>query len=463
MSASAHVAIIGSGPAAFYAAEQVLKLGGNVAMFERLPTPFGLVRGGVAPDHPKIKSVTKVYERIASHANFRWYGHVEFGRDVLQEDLPGLFHAVIFATGAQTDRRMGIPGEDLAGSHPATEFVAWYNGHPDYQHHHFDLSVRAAAVVGNGNVAMDVARILARTPEELAETDIADNALEALRHSQIETIYVLGRRGPAQAAYTTPEIKELGELSDADVIVLPEESALDPLSAAALSASPDRGTQGNVDTIARYAAQGPQGKRRHVVMRFLVSPVRLIGETHVEAIELVRNELVAAPDGSLRARATDKTEVLPVGLVFRSIGYKGVSLPGVPFDDGRGVIPNASGRVLDADGHPVTGEYAAGWIKRGPSGIIGTNKPDSIETANALMEDVAAGRCWQPSQPGPASVEALLTSRGIDWMSFEEWQALDAEETARGQVSGRPRVKYTDVDTMMHTVHDRRDSTGQQH
>ncbi|MBW4438056.1 MAG: FAD-dependent oxidoreductase [Pleurocapsa minor GSE-CHR-MK-17-07R] len=447
------VAIIGSGPSAFYAAEPLLKAGALVTMIERLPTPFGLVRGGVAPDHPKIKSVTKVYERTAAHQNFRYYGGVEFGKHITLADLQTMFHAVIFATGAQTDRRMGIAGEDLPGSHPATEFVAWYNGHPDYQHLSFDLTQKAAVVVGNGNVAMDVARILARTPEELATTDITDSALEALRHSQIETIYILGRRGPAQAAYTTPEIKELGELAAASVTAPADEAALDDLSAEWLHHYGDRGTRENVEIVQAYAAGPASTKPRRIVLRFLVSPTRIIGTERVEGVEIVRNTLVQAADGSLRPQSSGQTEIIPAGLVFRSIGYKGVALPDVPFDSQRGVIPNVLGRVTETDGTPVIGQYVAGWIKRGPSGVIGTNKPDSAETAASLLEDAETGALWQPTHTTADALDSLLSSRGVDVVSFADWQAVDALEQSRGAAQSRPRVKLTRVADMMTVVH----------
>ncbi len=454
--AEVHIAIIGAGPAAFYAAEHLLKSGAAVSMFELLPTPYGLVRGGVAPDHQKIKSVTKVYDRIAANPNFRYYGNVEFGRDLLHEDLPNYFHAAIYATGAQSDRHMNIPGEDLPGSHAATEFVAWYNGHPHYRDASFDLSVKAVAVVGNGNVAMDVARILERTPEELATTDIADYALEALRKSQIETVYILGRRGPAQAAYTTPEIKELGELAAAEVIVSPQDAEIDPLSAKIMQAEADRMVLGNVEAISRYAAHEPEGKPRKIVMRFLVSPVRLIGTDRVEGIEIVKNQLVATDDGTLRPKSTGETEILPVGLVFRSIGYKGTGLPGVPFNERDGVIPNTAGRVVAQDLQPITGEYATGWIKRGPSGIIGTNKPDSVETATNLLKDVKVGISWHPANPHPEAVEALLETRAVDYVTYADWQALDAEEVARGKALGRPRLKFTSIEEMLAAIRERR-------
>src|SRR6059058_2087684 len=302
-------------------------------MFDRLPTPYGLVRLGVAPDHQKIKSVTAAFDKVAAHARFRFFGGVEFGKDLTVDDLRAHYHQIVYATGAQTDRRMGIPGEDLRGSHPATEFVAWYNGHPDYTDSEFDLSVERAVVVGVGNVAVDVARILCRTREELAATDIADYALEALSRSRIREVYLLGRRGPAQAAFTNPEIKELGELAGADIKVRPEEVELDPLSRAAVAKSQDRATTKKVEILQSFAHKPPTGKPRLLTIRFLVSPVELIGNAagEVTAIKLVHNELTETPTGTLQPRATDRFETLPVGLVFRSVGYRGVALPGVPF------------------------------------------------------------------------------------------------------------------------------------
>lgn len=450
------VAIVGSGPSAFYAAEHLQKQSDlviQIDMFERLPTPHGLVRGGVAPDHPKIKTVTKVYDKIATHENFRYFGNVEFGRDITHADLVQHYHQIIYATGAQTDRQMGIPGEDLPGSHAATEFVGWYNAHPDYRDLTFDLSQEAVAVIGNGNVAMDVARILASTYEELAATDIADYALEALKNSRVRDIYVLGRRGPAQAAFTSPELRELGELQGAEVIVRPEDAELDPLSADDLLKSTDRTAERNVQTLARYATTPLQGKPRRLHMRFLVSPVELIGTERVEAIKLVKNELYRSEDGSLRPRPTNQFETIPVGLVFRSIGYKGVPLPDVPFDARNAVIPNAQGRVLDPENNrTVTGEYVVGWIKRGPSGIIGTNKPDSVETVNHMLEDLRSGTTLHPAQPNRESVVKLLESRGVQYVTYSDWLVLDTIEQEKGQAVKRPRIKFSRIEDMLNVV-----------
>jgi ferredoxin--NADP+ reductase len=449
------VAIIGAGPTGFYTAEHLFRqkeLTVEIDMYERLPTPYGLVRYGVAPDHQKIKSVTKVYDRTAKKPGFRFFGNVEMGSDIRLEDLRNHYHQIVYTTGAQTDRQLGIPGEELSGSLPATEFVAWYNGHPDYRDYEVDLSVEAAAVVGIGNVAMDVARILSRTPEELAKTDIADYALAALRESKIKTVYILGRRGPAQAKFTTPEIKELGEMADADPIVLPDEAELDDISQAALANSSDRSTINKVEVIQSYARKEPCGKSRQLILRFLVSPVELIGDENgrVAKMRLVKNELYKTESGTLRPRATDKFEEIPVGLVFRSVGYRGVSLPGVPFYDSWGVILNQEGRVLDTDSkEPVLGEYTGGWIKRGPSGVIGTNKPDALETVKHMMDDLAAGQILNPSQPAADSVLALVKERQPDYFTYDDWLQLDEMEVAKGEAQGRPRVKFTSVPEML--------------
>ncbi len=454
------VAIIGSGPSAFYAADYLLKQSALVVqldMFDRLPTPYGLVRGGVAPDHPKIKTVTKVYERTAQNPNFRFYGHVEYGKNITHDDLTARYHQIIYAVGAQTDRKMDIPGEDLPGSFPATEFVGWYNGHPDYRDLAFDLSRQRVAVVGNGNVAMDVARILASTYDELARTDMADYALEALRHSQVTDIYLLGRRGPAQAAFTNPELKELGELQAAEVIVRPEDLELDPLSNQFVLSGADRNAERNVQTLLRYSTQGDLGKPKRIHMRFLVSPTQLRGSTSVEAVELIHNELYQADDGSLRPRPTETTETLPIDLIFRSIGYLGLPVSGVPFDERAGVIPNDHGRIRDpATNQTVTGEYAVGWIKRGPSGIIGTNKPDAQETADAMLADLATGKTLAPTNTAPESIPALLAGRGVEYVTFADWLRLDALEQARGLAQNRPRVKFTRVDEMLQALRESR-------
>jgi ferredoxin--NADP+ reductase len=419
------VAVVGSGPAGFYAAGALLAadVPVEVDMIERLPTPWGLVRLGVAPDHPKIKSVSRAFERIALQPGFRFFGNVEVGRDIQHSELLDLYDAVVYAVGAQSDRRMGIPGEDLPGSWAATEFVAWYNGHPDFQHLEFDLSNGRAVVIGNGNVAVDVARMLALTPEELEPTDTTDAAIDAFVNAGIREIVVVGRRGPAQAAFTTPELQELGELAGADVIVDPSDLE---------GAEPhDTNSDRNLAVLRGYAAREPEGKPKRLVLRFLLSPVAIIGEGRVEAIELARNRLEADAAGALRAIATDERETLSTGIVFRSVGYRGVALPGVPFDEDTGTVPNDRGRV-------APGVYVAGWIKRGPSGVIGTNKKDATETVELLLEDL---RDAPRKGRSAAEVEAVLLDRGVQLVVYEGWTSIDELERAAGEPVGRPRVK----------------------
>jgi ferredoxin--NADP+ reductase len=420
-------------------------------MFDRLPTPYGLVRAGVAPDHQKIKSVTKVFDRIASKAGFRFFGYVEVGKDIYVEDLRRHYHQIVYSTGAQTDKYLNIPGIDLGGSHAATEFVAWYNGHPDYRDYEFDLTQESAAVIGIGNVAVDVARILCRTPDELHGTDIADHALKALSKSRIKEVYMLGRRGPAQGAFTPPELKELGEMQDADVIVLSKEAELDDLSKVYL-ADADRGTERKVQIIQQFANRESTGKSRKLHLRFLVSPVELFGDSddNVTSMRLVRNELYATEAGTLRPRSVEEFEQLPVGLVFRSIGYRGVPIPGVPFNDSWGVVLNERGRVVNPETkEPCTGEYAAGWIKRGPSGVIGTNKPDAAETVDFMLKDLAQGKVLEPSSQAADSIERLIGKRQPDYFTYEDWQYLDELEKDRGASIGRPRVKFTRIAEMI--------------
>jgi ferredoxin/flavodoxin---NADP+ reductase len=451
------VAIVGSGPAGFYAAGHLLKnkkrpdLVAQVDMFDRLPTPWGLVRGGVAPDHPNIKAVSRVYEKTAQHPEFRFYGNVEIGTDLTHDELLERYHAVIYAVGAQTDRRMGITGEDLPGSWAATEFVAWYNGHPEYRDLEFDLSHERAVVVGNGNVAADVARMLALAPDELATTDVADHALDVLARSAVREIVVLGRRGPAQAAFTNPELLELGDMRDADVYVDPRDAELDPLSRDWLDGDgADITARKNVEILTGYSTRSPGGKPKRIALRFLVSPVEILGDDKVEAVRICRNRLDPDASGALRPRATEETETIPAGLVFRSIGYRGVPLPGLPFDESRGTIPNDRGRILDpASGEHRRGEYAVGWIKRGPTGIIGTNKKDAQETIDLLIEDLSEDRLRTPSSPEGDEVEELLRERKPEVVTYAGWEAIDRRERERGEPHGRPRVKYCTFEELL--------------
>ncbi len=447
------VAIVGAGPSGFYAAEHILKddsTHAQVDLFDRLPTPFGLVRGGVAPDHPKIKSVIRVYEKTAAREGFRFFGNVKVGHDIEVEDLERHYHAILYTVGCETDRRLGVPGEDLPGSHAATAFVGWYNAHPDYCEEEFDLSCERAIVIGNGNVAMDVARMLALTDGELRQTDTADHAIEALDRSRIREIVVLGRRGPVQAAFTNPEIRELGEMADADVVVDPAEVELDPASAAFLeSDEADKTTRVNVETLREFSEREPEGRDKRIVLRFLTSPVEIQGQGRVEKVVIGRNELVEE-DGALRACDSGEREELECGLILRSVGYTGIPIEGVPFDESRGLILNEGGRVLDShDAGRKVGHYAAGWIKRGPSGVIGTNKKDALETVQHLLADVESETLLAPADPDPGAIEALLAERGVRYVSFEDWQAIDEAEVGRGEPHGRPRVKFVRVGEML--------------
>ncbi len=446
--ADLRVAIVGSGPAAFYAAGALLASEDppvEVDMIERLPTPWGLVRLGVAPDHPQLKSVSRAFEKISARPGFRFLGNVEVGRDVCHDELAALYDAVLYAVGSQSDRRLGIPGEDLPGSWAATELVAWYNGHPDFQHLVFDLSHERAVVIGNGNVALDVARMLALTREELAPTDTTDAAIEAIVSSGIREIVILGRRGPVQAAWTSTELGELGELAGADVVVDPAELELDAASEAELE-SASNVVQRNLEILRDFAAREPVGKPKVVRLRFRASPLAILGEERVEAVEVVHNLLEPDGRGSVRAVPTDEHEAIPCGVVFRSVGYRGVALPDVPYEERSGTIPNDGGRVLGPDGGAIAGVYCAGWIKRGPTGVIGTNKKDATETVELLLEDARAGRLRVRSG---MSVDDLLAERGVYVVMYRGWESIDAAEKARGEPQGRPRVKLATWDELL--------------
>jgi len=442
------VAVVGSGPAAFYAAGHLLASEdshADVDMIERLPTPWGLVRLGVAPDHPQLKTVSRAFEKIAARPGFRYLGNVEVGRDVTHDELMSRYDAVIYAVGSQTDRRLGVPGEDLRGSWAATELVAWYNGHPDFQDIRFDLSCERAVVIGNGNVALDVARMLALTREELAPTDTTDAAIEAIVASGISEILVLGRRGPVQAAWTPAELQELGDLAGADVLVDPGELDLDPASEAELEQGSNI-VQRNVEILRAFASRKTTGKPRAVRLRFRVSPVAILGEGRVEAIELAHNRLEPDDRGSVRAVGTDEREVIPCGIVFRSVGYRGVGVHGAPFDESAGTMPSRDGRVVDAEGQPIPGLYCAGWIKRGPTGVIGTNKKDATETVDLLLEDARAGNL---THCDGNEIDDLLEERDIEVVSYAGWEAIDGVEKAAGAKQGRPRVKLCTWDELL--------------
>jgi ferredoxin--NADP+ reductase len=442
---------VGAGPAGFYACEDLLKNGFEVDLYDVLPTPFGLVRAGVAPDHPKLKTVTRRYEKTAAQPGFRFFGGVEFGSDVLRADLFERYHAVIYAVGTGDDNRLGIAGEDRPGSHSATEFVAWYNGHPDYAERAFDLSASRAVVIGNGNVAIDVARMLVLDPDEISITDTADHAIAGLAAAQVEHVIMLGRRGPAQAAFTNPELLELGELQRADVIVDPAEVELDAHSARWLREEGDKTARRNVEILRDYSQREPGDKSHRIELRFLRSPLEILGEDDegpVTGIRVVRNRIEPDEQGRLRAVSTGEEEVIECGLVLRSIGYRGRPLPDVPFDERRGLIRNEGGRVTDEEGRPIAGEYAVGWIKRGPSGVIGTNKKDASETVAKVLEDAEAGKLNEPASPDPDATEPWLRSQVPGLCTWNGWQAIDLHETSAGEPHGRPRVKLVSVAEM---------------
>jgi ferredoxin--NADP+ reductase len=440
-------AVVGAGPSGFYLAGSLLHEGFAVDLIDKLPTPFGLVRAGVAPDHPKIKSVTRVFEKTAAHPAFRFFGGIELGVDITRVDLSERYNVLAYATGTSSDNRLGVDGEDLPGSHPATEFVAWYNGHPHYAGHEFDLSIERAVVIGNGNVAVDVARMLVLAPTELGCTDAADHSIAALAQTGAREVVVIGRRGPAQAAFTTPELVELSELRRAELVIDPEEVTLDAVSAAWLDGPlADARARRNVSLMREYSARPRADRDQSITLRFLRSPAAIYGQRRVERIRLTKNAIEAGPDGTPRAVPTAQTEDLSCGLVLRSIGYRGQPIPDVPFDDKRNVIRNTAGRVTDPDGAPLRGEYVVGWIKRGPSGVIGTNKKDAGETLAAILQDRDAGRLGAPGhQDDPAD---WLAERVPGAYSWDHWKRVDEHEVAQGGPQGRPRVKIVRFDEM---------------
>jgi ferredoxin--NADP+ reductase len=447
------VAIVGAGPAGAFAAACLLRARGDaqIDLFERLPTPWGLLRGGVAPDHQEIKRLEDMFDRETLQRGCRFLGDVEVGVDVSHAELMRHYTAVVYATGAQTDKSLGIPGEDLPGSWAATEFVAWYNGHPDYRGLEFDLSAKRAVVIGNGNVAADVTRLLTLSPRELERTDVADHALEALRESRIEEVVVMGRRGPAQAAFTSAELRELGHLDGVDIRVEPGDVELDAVSRRWLAEEGTFTARKNVALLAEFAARPRRADaRRRIELRFLRSPVEIRGTGGVEAIDVRRNEIVRADDGSLMARAVDAdVETIECGLVLRSVGYRAVPLPDVPFEERRFVLPNERGRVLTPDGESLRGVYAVGWIKRGPTGILGTNKRDAEETVSCLVADLRAGVLPAPPNPGREQIDALLAQRKPDLVTADGWRAIATHELERGRSEERPRVKLASRDELL--------------
>ena len=453
MTGRPRIAIVGAGPAGAFAAASLLRSAGDaeIDLFERLPTPWGLLRGGVAPDHQEIKRLEDTFDRETFQRGCRFLGNVEVGVDVTHSDLMRHYTAVVYATGAQTDKSLGIPGEDLPGSWAATEFVAWYNGHPDYRHMEFDLSAERAVVIGNGNVAADVTRMLTLSPAELERTDVADHALEALRDSRIEEVVVLGRRGPAQAAFTSAELRELGHLDGVDLRVDGADVELDAVSREWLAEEGTFTARKNVELLRDFAARPAlTDARRRIELRFLCSPVEIRGTANVESIDVSRNEIVRTDDGALRAQSVGEgVETIECGLVLRSVGYRAVPLPDVPFDERSFVLPNERGRVLSPDGEPLPGVYSVGWIKRGPTGILGTNKRDAEETIGCLVEDLRGGGLAQPPRPDREQIDELLAERKPDLVKTAGWRAIDAHELERGQNEQRPRVKLASREELL--------------
>lgn len=449
------VAIIGSGPAGFYAAEALLKRTDTIVhvdMFDRIPTPYGLVRGGVAPDHQNIKAVTRVYEKTAARPTFRFLGNVRLGRDVTVEELRRHYHQIVYAVGNEADRRLGIPGEGMPRCTPATVFIGWYNGHPDYRQAKIDLSVSRVAVVGNGNVAIDAARILLRTPAELEKTDIAAHALEALRNSRVREVFLLGRRGPEQASFTPPELKELGEMEDVDPIVAPGELAGCVIPETAGNSQQEK----NLKILQSFAARQPGAKSqssektKKLHLRFLVSPAEVIAgaDGKVAGLALEKNRLEVQPDGTVSARGTGEIEVLDVGMVLPAIGFAAERIAGVPYDEKARIIANEDGWVVDSVSRTViANEYVVGWARTGPQGLIGSHKGASAHVVEHMMADGAGLEAR--ALPEREAIDLLLRQRGVQIVTFDDWKRLDDVEVARGERRGAPRDKVVDVEAML--------------
>jgi NADPH-dependent glutamate synthase beta subunit-like oxidoreductase len=440
------VAIVGSGPSGFYAAEALLQSEHTteVDILERLPVPYGLVRYGVAPDHPRLKDVADTYAAIAQHPRFSFIGNVLFGRDFTLKELADCYHAVIFATGAATDRKLGIPGEDIRGSHAATSFVGWYNGHPDYRDLEFDLSGEFAVIIGQGNVAIDVCRILAKSTDELRKTDIAAHALDALAESRIREIHLIGRRGPVQARFTTKELRELGQLSECDPLVDPDDLLLSETSKSELSDVREPARARNFEIFRGFASRR-QEKPKCCRIQFCLNPREARGRHGLEELVLERTRLVGAA-GRQEAIGTGKTVSIKTGLMIRSVGYSGLPLEGVPFDEKLGTVPNIAGRAAMTlpNGFPV---YVTGWIKRGPTGIIGTNRADSMATVATLLADLP--NFSSQHKPGRNASISLLAQRSVRSVSFHDWETIDQAEKARGLPLGKPREKFTRISEML--------------
>jgi ferredoxin/flavodoxin---NADP+ reductase len=441
VSGSVRVAVIGSGPSGLYAADELSKHNAvSVDVVDRLPCPYGLLRYGVAPDHLKMKSLEITLRKILERPRVRFLGGVELGTGISVDELREHYDAVVYATGSPVDRRLSIPGEDLPGSFSATTFVAWYCGHPDAEVDAFTLDARSAVVVGVGNVAVDVARILAKTAHELGATDMPDHVLKVLDTSAVSDISIVGRRGPAQAKFTTKELRELGELANADVVVDPAELVLDEAGNELVETN--KTARRNLETLQEWSTRSPQGRARRIHLRFLLAPVAVLGTAAVEAVQCERNEL----DGSGGVVGTGEMVTLPAQILLRSVGYRGLPLPGVPFDERSGVIPHVAGRV-QRNGSTAAGEYVVGWIKRGPTGVIGTNKGDAKETVERLLHDLDT----LPRAPHrePDMIIERLTRRGVGVVTWAGWESIDAAEQALGVAAGRTRIKIANREDLL--------------
>ncbi|HSW19726.1 MAG TPA: FAD-dependent oxidoreductase [Ramlibacter sp.] len=446
------VAIVGSGPAGCYAALELLERGGpdlEVEFIERLPTPWGLARAGVAPDHLDTKAIAEMFARRTRDSRLRFRLNVEVGRDVGVDELARLYHAVVFAVGASNARRLDIPGEDLPGSHSATEFVGWYNGHPDHASRQFDLRGPTAIVVGNGNVALDAARLLSIGAAALHASDMAAHALAPLEASGVRDIVVVGRRSAAHAACTLPELMALDELPDVEIHVPPEDLALTADERRWVEADPMRRMK--FAWFERHAAASASTARRRITFRFLLSPVAFAGAGRIERVEFMRNRMADGDPGRAAAQATGQRLTLEAGMALASVGYRGVALPGLPFDAERGIVPNLGGRVTTQDGQLIAGAYAVGWIKRGPSGVLGSNRACAQETIAALLEDADRGAYAAPVPPADA-LDRLLDQRRAPALAWADWRIIDRHELASGRQVGRPRVKLTSRDAMLEVV-----------
>ena len=447
------VAIIGSGPSGFYAAEALIKsnIEVNVDVIERLPSPYGLVRSGVAPDHPKLKTAINLYKKIADDSHFNLIANVTVGEDISIEELCESHHAIILTYGAETDRKLGIPGEDLKGSYTATEFVGWYNGHPDHRELEFDLSQDIAVIIGQGNVAADVSRILSKTVDELKNTDIAQHALDVLAESKLKEIHIIGRRGPAQAKFTPKELREFGELSDCNPIILEEDLKLNDESKKELEEKTNITNRKIYDQFSVFSKREiDSNKSKKCFFRFLMGPKEIIGDTKMEKIILEKNELSGEPFKQ-SAKGTGETIELDTSILFRSIGYHGIAMPGVPFHESWGTIPNEKGRVTENNGNAVNQLYTAGWIKRGPSGIIGTNRACSAETIECLLSDLEKLDTGAKKM-GASEIYSKLDNKKIRYLNFKEWSQIDNKEIELGEPKGKPREKFTYVDEMLSVV-----------